>query len=259
MIEHGTGRALVLIPGLPGPWHYAAPAMGALSAYFRVLTLSLGRECTIDADVARILDGLNERHLERAIICGISLGGLVALRFAAKYPERTAALVLVSAPGPGATLRPHHRFYTRWPWLCGPLFVLETPFRLWRETGWWRITTLAAAALRSPVSFKRIARRAQLIESTDIADDCRRVVSPTLVITGEPHLDNVVPVESTMAYLRAIPTARHVALKGTGHVGSITQPRIFADAIRSFVGRAFQTRHLDAKRVDAPPVRTDVA
>jgi 3-oxoadipate enol-lactonase len=203
---------------------------------------------------------LNERHLERAVICGISLGGLVALRFAATYPQRTAALVLVSAPGPGATLRPHHRFYTRWPWVSGPLFVLETPFRLWRETSWLRITTLAAAALRAPVSFAKIARRAQLIESTDIAGDCRRVVSPTLVVTGEPHLDGVVPVESTVEYLRAIPGARHVVLKGTGHVGSVTQSGVFADAITAFVDGAFQARrHDDAERVEPHTARTDVA
>ena len=258
MIEHGTGRALVLVPGLPGPWHYAAPAMHALAARFRVMTFSLGRECTIEADVARILDGLNDRHLERAVICGISLGGLVALRFAAMYPERTAALVLVSAPGPGATLRPHHRFYTRWPWLCGPLFVLETPFRLWRETSWWRMTTLFAAALRAPVSFKKIARRARLIESTDIAGDCGRIVSPTLVITGEPHLDNVVPVESTMSYLRAIPHARHAVLRGTGHVGSITQAEEFATGVSSFAGRAFEIRRRGGPQTPASR-KADVA
>jgi 3-oxoadipate enol-lactonase len=253
MIEHGTGRTLVLVPGLPGPWQYAAPAMHALSARFRVLTLSLGRECTIEADVARILDALNERHLERAVICGISLGGLVALRFAAMYPQRTAALVLASAPGPGATLRPHHRAYTRWPWLCGPLFVLETPFRLWRETSWLQARTLAAAALRAPVSFRKIARRALLIESTDIAADCRRVVSPTLVVTGEAHLDSVVPVESTLEYLRAIPGAGHVVLKGSGHIGSITQSGAFAGAIASFVDRVLPVNDVAAR------ARTDVA
>ena len=254
MIEHGAGRALVLIPGLPGPWKYTEPAMLALSARFRVLTLSLGRECTIEADVARILQGLNERHLERAVICGISLGGLVALRFAAMYPQRTAALVLASAPGPGATLRPYHRFYTRWPWLCGPLFALETPVRLWRETSWLRMTTFVATALRTPVSFRRIARRAQLIESTDIAGDCRRVVSPTLIVTGERHLDNVVPVESTMEFLHAIHGASHIVLKGTGHVGSITQSKAFAESVATFVERVFH------RRKAAPhSVRTDVA
>jgi len=233
MIEHGSGPPLVLIPGLPGPWHYVAPAMHALSAHFHVLTLSLGRECTVEADVARILDALNDRQIDRAVVCGISLGGLVALRFAALYPQRTAALVLASAPGPGATLRPHHRLYTRWPWLFGPLFMLETPFRLRRELHWSQIKALLVA----PVSFARIARRAQLIESTDIAADCRRIVSRTLVITGEQALDNIVPVESTMEYLRTIPRAAHAVLKNTGHLGSITHPMRFAESIVRFAGR----------------------
>jgi len=43
-----------------------------------------------------------------------------------------------------------------------------------------------------------------------------------------------VPIESTMEYLRAIPGARHLVLKGTGHIGSITQSKAFAEAIAAF-------------------------
>ncbi len=241
MIEHGSGPPLVLIPGLPGPWHYVAPAVHALSARFRVLTLSLGAECTLDADVARIADGLNLRHIDRAVICGISLGGLVALRFAATYPHRTSALVLASAPGPGATLRPHHRLYTRWPWLFGPLFLLETPLRLRHERPWSRLRGLVTTLLKAPVSFGTIARRAMLIESTGIASDCARVTAPTLVITGEPRLDHVVSVESSVGYLEAIPGATLVTLTKTGHLGSVTQPERFADAIARFIERVPRT------------------
>ena len=240
MTDHGSGPPLVLVPGLPGPWQYVAPAVHALAAHFHVLTSSLGRECTIEADVDRILDALDERQIPRAVICGISLGGLVALRFAAMHPERTTALVLASAPGPGATLRPHHRFYTRWPWLCGPLFVAETPFRLRHETQWTvtRITTLAAALVCAPVSFAKIARRATLIESTDIAADCKRIVSPTLVVTGERRLDLVVPVESTIGYVAAISGAAYAVMSGTGHLGPITRAVEFANLVRDFVRRA---------------------
>jgi pimeloyl-ACP methyl ester carboxylesterase len=240
MTELGSGSPLVLIPGLPGPWQYVAPAVNALSTHFRVLTSSLGPECTIESDAVRILDALNARQIERAVICGISLGGLVALRFAAAHPERTAALVLASTPGPGATLRPHHRFYVRWPWLCGPLFVLETPLRLRHEAQWTvtRTMTLVKALVSAPVSFAKIARRAKLIESTDIDSDCGRIVSPTLVITGEQELDLVVPVESTVRYCAAISGAAHVVIKGTGHLGPITHAIEFAALVREFVRRA---------------------
>jgi len=239
MIEQGSGPPLVLVPGLPGPWQYVAPAVQALSNRFRVLTLSLGPECTIEADVTRILAALDERQIDRAVICGISLGGLVALRFAAEHPDRTAALIVASAPGPGATLRPHHRVYTRWPWLCGPLFVLETPFRLRHETHWTpaRIKMLAAAILRAPVSFTKMARRATLVESTDIAADCRRVVSPTLVMTGEERLDDVVPVKSTINYMTSISGATHIVMHGAGHLGPITHAMEFAAIVHEYVRR----------------------
>lgn len=233
MIEQGSGPALVLIPGLPGPWEFIRPAVDALAASFRVLTMSLGEECTIESDVERIVSALDERRIDRAIVGGISFGGLVALRFAAAHPERTAALVLASVPGPGTHLRPRHRLYARWPRVFGPLFVVETPFRLMRELRW----SFVRAALANRVSFSLIARRALLIESTDIAADCRRVTAPTLVVTGEAALDHIVPVDDTERYIGAIHGAEHVVMPGTGHLGSITHAGAFAAVIRSFLGR----------------------
>ena len=83
-----------------------------------------------------------------------------------------------------------------------------------------------------------MARRALLIESTDIAADCRRIAAPTLVITGEARLDAVVPVDNTRGYLRAIPGSQHAVLKGTGHLGAITRAKAFAEIVNAFVGRA---------------------
>jgi len=229
VFEHGHGAPIVMIPGLPGPWRFIAPAVHAVAAHYRVLTLSLGPECTLDDDVERIRRALDERKIDRAIICGISLGGLHALRFAATYPARTSALILVSTPGPGAELRPRHRLYARWPRLFGPLFLLETPFQLRHEWRWSLLKTL----LGRPVSFVKMARRALLIESTDIAADCAKVTSPTFVVTGEQAFDHVVPVESSLNLLKAIPGAHHVELKGTGHLGSITHAQDFARIVQA--------------------------
>ncbi len=244
MVEHGSGPALVVIPGLPGPWRFVAPAVHALSAHFRVLSQSLGPECTLEADVARIVSALDERKIDRAVICGISFGGLIALAFAARYPERTSALVLASTPGPGFTLRPRHKFYLRWPWIFGPLFLLESPFNLRHEL---HVSQLKAF-LGGPVSFAKIARRARLLESTDIAGASRRVNARTLVITGEARFDHVVPVESSLALLRAIPGATHVTLNGTGHLGSVTRAREFAEIVGNFVERPFQGRDRGPER-----------
>jgi pimeloyl-ACP methyl ester carboxylesterase len=242
--ELGSGPALVLIPGIPGPWQYIRPTVDALAKSFRVLTFSLGSECSVENDVARIARELDERRIDHAIVCGISFGGLIALRFAALHPARTHALVLASVPGPGTTLKPRHRIYTQWPYVFGPLFIAETPVRLRHEvksalparSDRWRFAWSQLKAFFSAgVSLRRIARRACLIEELDSAGDAARVVAPTLVVTGDPALDWVVPVNDTMGYMRLIRDARHEVLENTGHLGSITLASVFAATVRRFV------------------------
>ena len=243
-IEQGSGPPLVLVPGIPGPWQYVRPAVDALAASFRVLTFSLGPECSIESDEARIVRELDERRIDQAIVCGISFGGLVALRFAATHPARTRALVLASVPGPGTRLKPKHRMYTRWPYVFGPFFLAETPVHLRHEvksalpgrSDRWRFRwSQLLAFLSAGVSLRQIASRACLIEEDDIVGDSSRVVAPTLVVTGDPALDWVVPVNDTMGSVKLIRGARHVVLDRTGHVGTITQPAVFAAAVRHFV------------------------
>ena len=246
-IERGSGPPLVLVPGIPGSWQYVRRTADALADSFRVLTFSLGPECTIESDVSRIGRALDERGIDQAVVCGISFGGLIALRFAATNPARTRALVLASVPGPGTRLRPRHRTYARWPYVFGPLFLAETSLRLRREVAralpvpsdrrsftWSQLKAFLSGGL----SFRRIARRACLMEDLDIAGDCSRVVAPTLIVTGDPSLDWVVPVDSTLGCTRLIRNAHHVVLEGTGHLGTMTQPAVFAAVVRRFMDGA---------------------
>ena len=246
--ELGNGPVLVLVPGIQGPWQYVGPAVEALAARFHVVTFSLGAETRdgqseIECEVERVKGILDARRLERAIICGISYGGVVATSFAARYPARTRALVVASAPGAGWHLRPRHEIYARWPLVFGPLFLAESPFRLRaelaaalpafserRKFASWQLRTLA----RRPFSLSRMAARARSLTSHDIAADCRRVAAPTLVVTGEPALERVVPVASTATYSQLIPDARSAVLERTGHLGTITRPAIFADMVHVF-------------------------
>jgi len=69
----------------------------------------------------------------------------------------------------------------------------------------------------------------------DISADCRVIDAPTLVLTGEPRLDRVVPVSSSLEYMKLIAGARHVVLPETGHLGLILKPVEFAKLISDFV------------------------
>jgi pimeloyl-ACP methyl ester carboxylesterase len=253
IVEQGEGPALVLIPGIQGRWEYVRPAVDALSSAFHVLTFPLCDEPSADfafdssrgfgCYVEQVRAALDHCRVERAIVCGISFGGLVALRFAAAHADRTSGLVLASTPGPGWHLRRRHELYTRLPNLFGPLFLAETPWRLRREMAaafpevparlrfaGQQFRTLLTARL----SLARMAGRARMLGTIDAIADCARVTAPTLVITGEPALDHVVPVDGSAGYVSSITGARGAVLGGTGHLGSITRPADFAAIVREF-------------------------
>lgn len=260
IIERGAGAPLVLVPGVQGRWEYLRPAVDALADRFRVLTFSLaGERRSGRYDPARGFDGLadqveavlDSRGIASAIVCGVSFGGLVALRFASNRASRTRALVLVSTPAPGWHLRRRHEVYARLPWLFGPVFLAEAPWRMRAE--------LKAALpdpaerrrfrreqigtfLEAPLSVSRMAARARLIGAFDGAAACQRVSSPTLVLSGEPGLDHVLNGDAGSAYVHLIPNARGVVLAGTGHLGPVTRPRQFAAAVGAFADAALGRR-----------------
>jgi pimeloyl-ACP methyl ester carboxylesterase len=253
IIERGTGTPLVLVPGIQGRWEYMRPAVYALAEHFRVLTFSLAGERASGRryDRTRGFDGfadqvdavLDSRELPSAIVCGVSFGGLVALRYAATRPNRTAALVLVSTPAPGWHLRRRHDLYARMPWIFGPVFFAEVPWRMRDELNASIPDPVERhrfqreqlrTFLRAPLSPARMATRARLIAELDGAAQCRCVSSPTLVVTGEPGLDHVVNGDGGSAYERLIANAQGVVLPETGHLGLVTKPGLFANAIRTF-------------------------
>jgi pimeloyl-ACP methyl ester carboxylesterase len=245
----GEGPPLVLVPTLNGPWQYLAPAIDALARRFRVVAFSLtanardGRSGVAD-DAECVREVLDSRGIDRAIVCGVSYGGVVATRFAASHPSRTQALVIASSPGAGWHLKARHEIYARWPWVFGPAFFAESPFRVRPELTAafpvmrdrvrflrWQLGTV----IRAPFSLSAMAARAIALGSHDIVADCRRITAPTLVVTGAAGLDRVVPAASTATYVQFISGARSLVLERTGHFGTITRPEAFATAVEAFV------------------------
>ena len=110
IVEFGSGPPVVVIPGIQGRWEWMRPGIEALATRCRVITFSLCDEpCSgsrfderrgLDSYVDQVRDALDRCGLGAATICGISYGGLIAAAFAARYPARTASLVLVSALPP---------------------------------------------------------------------------------------------------------------------------------------------------------------
>src|SRR4051812_15615139 len=110
IVDTGEGPPVVLIPGIQGRWEWMRPAVDALARECRVITFSLADEPSaqwpfderagFESYVEQIREALDACGIGSAAICGVSYGGLIAARFASKHPDRTAAVILVSAIPP---------------------------------------------------------------------------------------------------------------------------------------------------------------
>jgi 3-oxoadipate enol-lactonase len=249
----GSGPPLIVIPGVQGRWEWMRPALGALQKRCTTISYSLAGDPGPQAGDAatgfeRYLEQLDDvfaqARLTRAAICGVSYGGFIALRYAATRPERVSALVLSSAPSPGWTPSEIQSAYIASPWRTTPKFIATSPLRIWPEikatfaTPRARIAFLAGYGLQvaaAPMIPALMARRVVEQQSIDFAPDCARVQSPTLIVTGEPQLDKIVPVESTRRYLSMIAGSRYVSIERTGHLGLVTRPEVFAAMVEEFL------------------------
>lgn len=253
IVDRGSGPPVVLVPGIQGRWEWLRPGVDALARQCRVITFSLADEPTAGARfdeangfgsyVDQIAEAMDQAGLTRATICGMSYGGLIAAAFAARHPDRTTALVLASAIP--ATWRPDARvrFYLRAPTLLSPLFCLASA-RMYPEfaaaAGGTRAGLRLAArqgwtALTHMFSPSRMARRVRMLDGLDLEHELTAVDVPTLILTGEPALDRVVPVAMTRQYLTIWPRARLATIPCSGHLGVITRPVEFARLITSFI------------------------
>lgn len=246
MVDRGSGVPFVLVPGIQGRWEWMAPTVDALAPHGRVLTFSLcdeptsGFACVPARGFENYLEQLGAvldmAGLERAVLVGISYGGLIAAEFAARHPDRVAGLVLASALPADWQPDRRARFYLRAPRLLSPLFCLGAPLRLYPE--------LAAAfpevgsrvrfslthgrnVLRAFLSPTRMAQRVEWATQFSFAHGAR-ITAPTLIVTGEERLDRVVPLAVTARCAARLNDVTYATLPRTGHIGSVTRPADFA-------------------------------
>jgi pimeloyl-ACP methyl ester carboxylesterase len=160
---------------------------------------------------------MDSAGIERAAICGHSLGGLVAVLLAATAPDRVERLILVDAAllafDPGLRNRAHGlaRSIRRLSPVIAPLIVGD--------------------ALRSgPFAFAGATRELLL---AGVPTALAGIRTPTLVIWGE-H-DTVVPRSVGEAIVQRIPHARLAVIPDAAHNPMWEQPEAFNRLVLDFL------------------------
>jgi pimeloyl-ACP methyl ester carboxylesterase len=232
--ERGEGPPLILLHGATsaGREDFAAQ-VPVLARSFRVLLPDARGHATTRWDVA---DGFQHRwlvddlaalldalELERVHLLGFSMGGLTALWFASRHPERVISLVAAGISpqreprtSVARRLMDPERIERRDPAWAARLARRHDP---WQGEGAWRrlLVAIAADVGHDPPLEPR---------------DLRRITMPTLVAAGDR--DPFVPVDHAWGLMRQLPDARLFIAPSCGHEIIAQRPGLFNDAVTAF-------------------------
>ena len=192
---------------------------------------------TIDAMADAVIEAMAAANISSAALVGHSMGSLVALNAAARYPDYARSLVLIGSTAPMGVHPDMLRdaadnghgvidMLTYWGYSkAAQLGGSETP-------GLW----MAGNTLRS------LERAADDLIHIDLAackdydaglSHAEAVVCPTLFILGER--DIMTPVRSAEKLISAVARARVCVLEGSGHSLMMERPDALLDALISIV------------------------
>ncbi len=229
-VDRGHGPAVLLLHGFGGQTYSYRHLMPILERGHRVVAVDLKgfgyseRDASADlsatAQVAMLRALLDRCAIDRAVVVGHSMGGGIALRFAATHPEMVDALVLA------ASVTGEERFGSRRTvplWLLRPLLPLLGAFASSRllQMMWYdrsKITDdvrdeyLRPARLKGSMDGLTAMMRGR---ASDSPVDDTRVTMPVLLLNGA-H-DKVVPLNAAQRLRERLPQARLVVIEQAAH------------------------------------------
>ena len=257
--DEGPDKApiIIFIHGFPlnkSMWNQQSDA---LKDSYRVITYDIRghgnsegsiTKFSIDLFADDLVSLMNELKLDTVILCGLSMGGYIALNAAARYPERFDALILSDtqciADSPEAIEK------------------RKTAIQNINEKGVEKYADESIKNLFAPVSFtarqKEVAAVRQMIMNTTPQSICNTLLAlaerkatcdslseinfPVLILVGKE--DKITPPEAALMMHKKNRNSKMYVLENAGHLANIennyefnTQLREFADIVikKSFV------------------------
>jgi len=252
----GRGEPLVLIHGSFGDRRFWDPQFEPLSKKFRVIRYDIrgyGRSAppnpeekyTDAADLKSLLDFLK---IDKANLCGLSLGSIIAVDLALAYPGKCKTIILCGPRVAGDATEEYKskssdsirsiiaktteivrsqgaRAATDYLWTgdhaMGKTLVSDhtrsVMLGMGYEYSWWRYLNSSKREQEFPLAIKKLSE----------------IKIPTLIITAEYDLDLCKEIATLIT--KQIPNTKLVSIKGAGHIMNIDQPKRFNRIIKKFI------------------------
>jgi len=246
--DEGAGPAVMLLHAFPLSGAMWGPQVEALRGRYRLIVPDLRGFGLSDAppgpysmeqqadDAVALLDQLG---VERAALCGLSMGGYIALAIMRAYPGRVAALALCDtrAGADSEEGRAGREANARLAEERGPAAIADklipglvapaAPEELRAEL---RALIAANSADGIAGALRGMAQR------PDSAPGLAAIGVPTLVVVGTE--DGLTPPAEAQALHAAIGGSRLVEIAGAGHLSNMERPAEFSAALGAFLDEA---------------------
>lgn len=246
----GSGPAILFIHGYPFDHTMWEPQLGGLDGWMRIApdlrgmgqsdAPDLGYSMATYAD--DLLALLTTLGVEKAVICGLSMGGYIVFEMLRRAPERVRAIVLMDTRAEADTAegRRGRDLEASRAREGGPDAIADTtvpklfdgrPSRTdpaIQEQIRRVICTTPYAGLLGAISALR-----DRPDSTSLLPTLKGL--PALVVVGEE--DRITPTERAQAMVDALPSGELVVVPGAGHLSPLERPDVVTPALRGFLER----------------------
>ena len=202
------------------------------------------------ANARAVLDDLDARGIERAVLVGHSYGGGVALSAASLAPHRVEAVVLLASVGPGCAngwdrllAAPGAGAAVRAGGVAADAMDRPGPARADRrrrgsppgpgEHVNWQVWGHADRG-HGPLWRTFLAEQRALLRELGELESRPPVVRAPVLLLADPQ-DTLVPVDTARRLARSLPDARLQLIDGAGHHLPRRAPDAVADAIVAFL------------------------
>jgi len=254
----GSGVPLVLVHGSFGDRRFWDFQFAELAKKFKVVRYDIrgyGKSAWPDTnelyrdvdDLKALMDFLN---IDKAHVCGLSLGSFIVIDLALTYPEKCLSIIPIGprVAGDGAdefntpsadsvrtiiatttaiVRNKGSKQATDYLWTgdhaMGKCVISpktrELLLRMGYEYSWWRYLNAGKREFAFPTAVKHLSE----------------IKTPTLVVTAEYDLQLCNEVAGILA--KGIPGAKLISIKGAGHMMNMDKPGEFNKAISEFIDR----------------------
>jgi 3-oxoadipate enol-lactonase len=184
------------------------------------------------ADLAAVMDAYGVAH---AAVCGVSVGGVIALGLSQARPKRVDRLVLSNTGakiGTPETWNPRIAAVEQ----GGVGAIVESVLQRWFPPALHEADAPEVALARNMLTRTPAASYVATcvaLRDSDLTEAARGVKVPTLCVAGS--LDSSTPTSLVRSLAALVPGAQYFEIEGAGHVPCLQTPEIFASRLASFL------------------------